>query len=292
VFTGTNCLIFNLVLSFLIDYLNAPLTGANLLISMTNIFLKVASPLEQFNILPLFVFRFTNFDLSITNQAVFLFFIFFLFVIFFLSVIKKSDSTFYILPTRWQSSLELAYKLVSSIIKTNFDKERGQFFFPLFFSLFCFIVVSNVLGLIPYSFTIMSHFITTFAVSLTFFIGINIICIKTHGIKLFSLFLPSGTSFVLAFLLVPIEVISYVFKPISLSLRLFANIVAGHTLLKVMVGFAWSLLSTSGITFLVHYLPILLIVPLIGLEFGIALIQAFIFTNLTVTYLNDAINLH
>lgn len=254
--------------------------------------LKILSPLEQFNVLPLLVLRFASFDLSITNQTIFLLFICFLFAVFYLSLIKKSDSTFYILPTRWQSSLELVYKFVSSIIKTNFEEERGQLFLPLFFSLFCFIAVSNTLGLIPYSFTVMSHLVTTFALSLTFFIGINIICIKTHGIKLFSLFLPSGTSFTLAFLLVPIEVTSYVFKPVSLSLRLFANIVAGHTLLKVVAGFAWSLLSTSGITFLVHYLPLIFIVPFVGLEFGIALIQAFIFTSLTVTCLNDAVNLH
>lgn len=124
------------------------------------------------------------------------------------------------------------------------------------------------------------------------FIGINIICARKHGMKMFSLFLPPGTSIGLAFLLVPIEFISYIFKPISLSIRLFANMMAGHTLLKVIAGFAFALVTASGGLFIVHLVPLLILIPLFGLELGVALIQSFVFSVLISIYLNDALNLH
>jgi ATP synthase subunit 6 len=125
-----------------------------------------------------------------------------------------------------------------------------------------FILSLNLIGLIPYSFTLTSHLIVTLSLSLAVFIGINIVCIRIHGINFFSLFLPSGTSIVLALLLVPIELISYVFKPISLSIRLFANMMAGHTLLKVIAGFAYTLMSNTGMLFVLHYVPLLILIPL------------------------------
>jgi ATP synthase subunit 6 len=139
---------------------------------------------------------------------------------------------------------------------------------------------------------VTSHFIVTFSISFFIFIGMNIICVKTHKLEFFSLFLPSGTSVLLAFLLVPVELISYIFKPLSLAIRLFCNMMAGHTLLKVFAGFAWSLSGTTGVLFLMHYVPLLILIPLFGLELGVALIQAFVFSLLTCIYLNDALNLH
>jgi F-type H+-transporting ATPase subunit a len=115
---------------------------------------------------------------------------------------------------------------------------RGSQYFPFVFILFMFVLLSNLIGLIPYSFTITSHLIVTFSLALTVFVGVNIICAKEHGIHMISLFLPPGTSLGLALLLVPIEFVSYLFKPISLGVRLFANMMAGHTLLKVIAGFA------------------------------------------------------
>jgi F-type H+-transporting ATPase subunit a len=115
---------------------------------------------------------------------------------------------------------------------------RGQQYFPFIFSLFMFVLLANLIGLIPYSFTITSHLIVTFALALMVFVGVNVICIKEHGFHMVSVFLPSGTSLGLALLLVPIELVSYIFKPISLGVRLFANMMAGHTLLKVIAGFA------------------------------------------------------
>ena len=153
-------------------------------------------------------------------------------------------------------------------------------------------IASNLIGLIPYSFTTTSHLIVTFTLSFSIFIGINIICIQRHKFHMMSLFIPSNTSFGLALLLVPIELISYIFRPISLGVRLFANLMAGHTLLKVIVGFSWSMLLLEDLLAVFHVLPLLILVVLMGLELGVALIQAYVFTILTCIYLNDAINLH
>jgi F-type H+-transporting ATPase subunit a len=169
---------------------------------------------------------------------------------------------------------------------------EGEKYFPFISVLFSFILFSNLIGLIPYSFTVTSHLIVTFTLSVAIFIGINIICIKRHKLHMLSLFIPANTSFGLALLLVPIEFVSYIFKPISLGVRLFANLMAGHTLLKVIVGFAWSMLLLEDLLSVAHILPLLILVILMGLELGVAIIQAYVFTILTCIYLNDGINLH
>ena len=253
---------------------------------------KIFSPLEQFEILPIIPIQLGSLDFSITNEVVILLVIFFFFTFLFYLCVKESDSTLYIIPHRWPIIIEGMFNLILSMIGDNIASKRGQLFFPLVFTIFCFILSLNLVGLVPYSFTLTSHLIVTFAIALFIFIGINIVCVKTHGMEFFSLFLPGGTSFILALLLVPIELISFVFKPISLSIRLFANMMAGHTLLKVIAGFAWSLAGCTGILFFVHYVPILILIPLFGLELGVALIQAFVFSILTCIYLNDSINLH
>jgi F-type H+-transporting ATPase subunit a len=127
---------------------------------------------------------------------------------------------------------------VLSIIIDNIGIRNGQNFFILIYSIFIFILFNNFQGLIPYNFTVTSHLILTFSFSLSIFIGTNLFCISLHGLKFFSLFMPRGTPILLAFLLVPIELVSFIFKPISLSIRLFANMMAGHTLLKVIAGFS------------------------------------------------------
>ena len=127
---------------------------------------------------------------------------------------------------------------------------------------------------------------------MSIFIGINIICIKRHKSHMLSLFLPANTSFGLALLLVPIEFVSYIFKPISLGVRLFANLMAGHTLLKVIVGFSWSMLLLEDVLSIAHVIPLIILVILMGLELAVAVIQAYVFIILTCIYLNDGINLH
>jgi ATP synthase subunit 6 len=250
------------------------------------------SPLEQFEILPIFSFYFGFFDFSITNETIILLLIFLVIFFFKNNIIKESTNSPYLVPNRWQIIFEGLFKMVLSMVVDNIGLIKGQKFFPFVFTIFFYILLLNLIGLVPYSFTLTSHFIVTFALSLSIFIGINIICVKLHGIEFFSLFLPSGTSVLLAFLLVPIELISYIFKPVSLSIRLFANMMGGHTLLKVIAGFSWSLMSCTGLLFIFHYVPILILIPLYGLEVGVALIQAFVFSILICIYLNDAVNLH
>jgi ATP synthase subunit 6 len=190
------------------------------------------SPLEQFKILNILIIG----NIALTNFLVFL--ILALVCFGFISFcLMPNNKNFYIIPSRIQAILETLYKVVFSLLQDNVGNV-GKNFFPFLFTLFIFILSLNLIGLIPYSFAVTSHLIVTFTLALTTFIGINIICINKHGINILSLFLPAGSSFFLALLLVPIEIISYLFRPISLSVRLFANIMAGHTLLKVIAGFA------------------------------------------------------
>jgi ATP synthase subunit 6 len=187
--------------------------------------------------------------------------------------------------------VETLYEASLQLLFDNINKD-GEKYFPFISVIFTFVLFSNLIGLIPYSFTTTSHLIVTFTLSFSIFIGINIICIQRHKFHMMSLFIPSNTSFGLALLLVPIELISYIFRPISLGVRLFANLMAGHTLLKVIVGFSWSMLLLEDLLAVFHVLPLLILVLLMGLELGVALIQAYVFTILTCIYLNDAINLH
>ena len=242
--------------------------------------------------LPIFSINLGFIDISVTNEVIILLLIAFFSLVLFFSLVKTNDNTYFIVPNRWQSVIEIVYKMILSLVTENIKNKNSQYFFPLIFSVFFLLVSVNLIGLIPYSFTLTSHLIVTLTLSLAIFIGINIICVRLHGLHFFSLFLPSGTSIGLAFLLVPIELISYVFKPISLSIRLFANMMAGHTLLKVIAGFAFTLMGKVGILFVLHYVPLLILIPLFGLELGVALIQSFVFSILLCIYLNDAINLH
>ena len=155
--------------------------------------------------------------------------------------------------------------------------------------MFNFIFFSNIIGLVPYSFTPTSHIFITFFLSFSIFIGINIITITKYGFQSFSIFLPSNTTFFLALVLVPIEFISYIAKPISLGVRLFINIMAGHTLLKVIIGFSWNLLVVENSLSVFFIIPMITLIILFGLELGVALIQTYVFIILTIIYLKDGI---
>merc|ERR1711862_1045744 len=195
------------------------------------------------------------------------------------------DQTFYVIPNNWQVLLEMIFDMISQLLFDNLNK-KGEIYFPFILTIFLFIMLSNLVGLIPYSFTITSHIIITFTLSLTIFIGVNIISIHIYKLKMLSLFIPANTSIGLALLLVPIEFISYVFKPIILGVRLFANLMAGHTLLKVIVGFSWTMVFLNNyILSAIHIFPLLILILLFGLELGVALIQAYVFTILTCIYL-------
>jgi len=173
----------------------------------------------------------------------------------------------------------------------NINKD-GEKYFPFISVIFTFVLFSNLIGLIPYSFTITSHLIVTFFLGLSIFIGVNIIGVTHHKLSFLTLFYPAGISFYLGLLLVPIEFISHIFKPISLSVRLFANMMSGHTLLKVIGGFGWKMLMLGGVYIVLHYIPLLILFALYGLELGVACIQAYVFVILIIIYLKDSINLH
>ena len=248
------------------------------------------TPLEQFQIISLFSIKLFSLDFSFTN----LFLINLIVIISFgtlVSFMSSDDSSFFFIPNNWQTLIETIYETVSQLLFDNINI-KGEKYFPFISVLFLFILLVNLIGLIPYSFTITSHLIVTFAMSFSIFIGVNIIGFKIHKSDMLSLFIPANTSFGLALLLVPIEFVSYIFKPISLGVRLFANLMAGHTLLKVIVGFSWSMLLLEDILSFFHIVPLLVLVILMGLELGVAMIQAYVFTILTCIYLNDSINLH
>lgn len=248
------------------------------------------TPLDQFQIISLFSIKVFSFDFSFTNSSL-ISVIMITFFILLISYISSDDKSLFLIPNVWQVIIEVIYETASQLLFDNLGM-KGEKYFPFVSVLFTFILLANLIGLIPYSFTVTSHLLVTFILALTVFIGVNIICYQEHKLNMLSLFIPSNTSFFLALLLVPIEFVSYMFKPISLGVRLFANMMAGHTLLKVIAGFAWSMVSAGGILFLAHVIPLIVLILLVGLELGVALIQAYVFTILTCIYLNDSINLH
>ena len=186
-------------------------------------------------------------------------------------------------PGRWQSVAELWYEFIADMIKETIGAE-GRKYFPFVFSLFSFIVMCNLLGMLPYSYTVTSHIAVTITLALAVFILVTIIGITRHGAHFLSFFVPKGVPLVMLFLVVPIEVLSYFMRPISHSVRLFANMTAAHTMLKVFGTFVVQM-GVFGV------LPFVLIVALTGLEVAIAVLQAYVFTILTCLYLNDAIHL-
>jgi F-type H+-transporting ATPase subunit a len=161
----------------------------------------------------------------------------------------------------------------------------GKPYFPFIFSLFVFFLLGNLLGLVPYSFTFTSHLAVTMGMAVFIFLATTVIGFAKHGLHFFKLFMPGGAPLFLAPLLVPIEVLSYFMRPLSLALRLFANMTAGHTLMKVFAGFV-AMMGVFGVV------PLVFVVALFGLETLVAFLQAFVYTILTCIYLNDSLHLH
>ncbi len=258
------------------------------------------SPIEQFEIVPLInleiyesVLDFTITNLFLANAII----VFFVTSLTYYLTPKSNkiigENAKFFIPNRWQLLIEYLIIAVSQLVSDNIGNNlEAQKFLPFIFSLFNIILFSNLIGLLPYSFTVTSHLVITFLLSFSIFIGATIVCFKKHNFKMIELFVPANTTFLLTLLLVPIEFISYVSKPISLGVRLFINLMAGHCLLKVIVGFSWVMLSLENVLPIFHLLPLIVLIMLVGLELGVALIQAYVFTVLTCIYLSDSINLH
>lgn len=246
------------------------------------------SPLEQFTILKLIPLRIGLIDFSITNSSLLAFLACSLVFVFFTYVCFDAK----LVPTPWQSVFEFLYEFIFFNVLSENVKKNGGFYFPMLFTIFLFLFSCNLLGMIPYSFTVTSHIIVTFGLALMAFFAINVVAIQTHGFHFLSFFLPSGAPLALAPLLVIIELVSYSFRVVSLSLRLFANMMSGHCLLKILAGFGWTMLSAGGLLTVIHVLPLIVIIAIVGLELAIAFLQAYVFTVLLCIYLNDAISLH
>lgn len=243
----------------------------------------MAGPLEQFQIKtlvdgPVDAVAYTNSSLwmSITVIVV---------TVFMLLGMSKRE----MVPGRWQSIAESMYEFVGNMIRDNVGDE-GRKFFPFIFTLFMFILFGNLLGLVPGSFTFTSHIIVTLVMALFVFLMVTLVGLLKHGLHFFSFFVPSGAPIALYPLMIPIEIISYLSRPVSLSVRLFANMMAGHTMLKVFAGFVFGLgAATAGVG---GILPITMMVALTGFEILVAFLQAYVFAVLTCLYLNDALHLH
>ena len=246
----------------------------------------MASPLAQFEINKLIQLNVGDFDVSFTNSSLAMV----LSVVFILTILFFGLKNIKIVPGKIQSLVELSYEFISNMIGDNIGKE-GLRYLPFIFTLFFFILIGNLIGMMPLSFTWTSHIIVTFAIAFFIFLAATFIAIFKHGLlKFLGFFAPSGVPKPMLLLLVPIEIISYISRPISLSVRLFANMMAGHTLLKVIGGFVFVLGANSFI--IGGALPLAFLVALTGLEIVIAFLQAYVFAILTCLYINDAIHLH
>jgi F-type H+-transporting ATPase subunit a len=237
-------------------------------------------PLEQFTIERLVPIHVGGVDISYTNSALLMT----LAVILVSALVVLGTRRAALVPGRWQSLAEMSYEFVADMVETN-SGHGGMEYFPFVFTLFMFILLGNLLGLVPYSFTFTSHIIVTFALAITVFIGVTLIGIARHGFHFLKLFVPAGVPVVLLLLLIPIELLSYLIRPFTLSIRLFANMLAGHTMLAIFAGFAASVplfgILPLGIDVLIYFLELL-----------VAVLQAYVFAILTCLYLRDALHLH
>jgi F-type H+-transporting ATPase subunit a len=244
-------------------------------------------PLDQFKIEPIIPIHIGGVDASFTNSA----------LLMCITVAVASIVVIWgsrgraLVPSRLQSLAEISYEFIAGMIDENVGHE-GRDYFPFIFTLFMFIFFGNLLGLIPYGYTFTGQIVVTFAMAAVVFLGVTIIGIARHGWHFLSFFVPHGVPIVLLLLLVPIELLSYLIRPFTLSVRLFANMMAGHTMLAIFAGFVAPLLLAAGAIKAFAVVPLAVDILLIFLELLVAALQAYVFTILTCLYLRDAIHLH
>lgn len=256
-----------------------------------NNFSENISPLSQFeirNLLSLEMPILNNWHLSITNIG------FYLTIsgLFILTLYLLSTNYNKVVSNKWSISQESLYATIYSIVTNQINNKKGQIYFPFIYTLFIFILVNNLIGMIPYSFASTSHFILTFALSFTIVLGATVLGFQQHGIKFFSLLVPAGCPLGLLPLLVFIEFISYLSRNVSLGLRLAANILSGHMLLSILAGFTFDIMTSGVLFFFLGLLPLSFIIAFSGLELGIAFIQAQVFVVLSSSYIKDGLDLH
>jgi F-type H+-transporting ATPase subunit a len=246
----------------------------------------MADPIHQFQLKPLVSFgHIGNTELVFTNASLFMVGAVALITLVMLGATSQRS----IVPGRVQSLVEMSYEFIAGTVRSSAGEE-GMRFMPLVFSLFMYILILNLFGMIPMGFTVTSHIIVTFALAAIVILTVIVYGVMKHGTHFFGLFVPSGVPMWLLPLMVMIEVISFISRPISLSVRLFANMLAGHIALKIFAGFVATLLTASVWTVILAPLPLALTVALTALEVLVAVLQAYVFATLTSIYLNDALH--
>jgi F-type H+-transporting ATPase subunit a len=252
--------------------------------------LFILSPLSQFEVTSLIGLNapiLGHLNLTLTNLGLYSLFV--LFIVLGLHYLGNNDSN--LIPNKWSISFESSYASLSTMVRDQIGS-HNEIYLPFVYSLFFFILIGNLISNVPYSFAITASGVVSLGLSVTIFIGVTILSLSIHGIKFFSFFIPAGTPLGLVPLLVLIELISYLARAVSLGVRLFANLVAGHTLLKILSTYLYDLFTGSLIVAIITLVPFSIFLALIGLELAVSLIQAFVFTLLVCSYLKDAIELH
>ena len=250
----------------------------------------ILSPLSQFEVTSLIGVNapiLGHINISLTNLA--LYTIFILLIVVGLHYYGNND--YNLVPSKWSISLESSFASLNTMVREQIGN-HNEIYLPFIYSLFFFILIGNLISNVPYSFAVTASGVVALGLSLTIFIGVTILSLSIHGIKFFSFFIPAGTPLGLVPLLALIELISYLARAVSLGVRLFANIVAGHTLLKILSTYLYKLFTGNLIVAIITLIPFAIFLALVGLEIAVSLIQAFVFTLLTCSYLRDAIELH
>jgi F-type H+-transporting ATPase subunit a len=245
----------------------------------------VINPIEQFSVSKIVDVHIAGLDFSFTNSALYM--LIAVAIVCALMMIGASGGTG--IPGRLQALAEMAYEFVAGMVRSAAG-EHGMMFFPLVFCLFMFILICNLVGLIPHTFTVTSHIIVTASMALLVFLTVVVVGIKKNGLHFLKLFVPSGVPIYILPLVVAIEVFSFFVRPVSHSVRLFANMLAGHITLNVFGGFVVMLLGAGALTKVVAILPFAMTIGLDALELLVAFLQAYVFAMLTCMYLNDALH--
>lgn len=260
----------------------------NIYTYLSNI-ININTPLEQFEVVDLIGLNLPilgGYYIALTNLGFYSLFI--LFAIISIHLLTYNEN---IIPNRSSIIIESIYTSVNNMVRDQIGR-NNEIYLPFIYSLFLFILLGNLFSNVPYSFAITSSMIFSLGLSFTIVLGVTIIGFEIHGIKFFSFFVPVGTPLGLVPVLVLIELISYIARAFSLGIRLFANICAGHTLLKILSGFIYTLMTTNIFIFFITLIPFALFLAIVGLELAVSLIQTYVFTVLTCSYIKDSIDLH
>ena len=255
---------------------------------MNKLTIFINSPLEQFEVSSLLSFNapiLGYLNISLTNLALYSIIVLSLII----SIHYMSNNENKIVPSKWSIALESLFASINSMVKEQLGKEL---YLPFIYSLFFFILIANLTGNVPYSFTITTSIMVSIGLSFTILIAVTILALSIHKLHFFSFFVPSGTPLALVPLLVLIELVSYLARSFSLGISLFANVVAGHTLMKILATFLYQMFSSTLIIATITLIPFTIFLAIIGLELAVSIIQAYVFTILTCSYIKDAIELH